>query len=209
MLLKNTVFNNVGGGGVGGVGGIGNNILIPNNYSIVDFSLGIQDLTSYTNQQILRLMMQTKIYEIRNKPLQSRINEAFIDMGYLDFYTNANWFFNLNKHDCYSFIQNVKNIWDFGFRNSHNRYERILDDTKNKICFLHEPFYNINCDFNENEKTLTEIQTIAIYIMENLIYLGIDYEHKRLGTIYILSALTMVSIDARTTLYWLYEGFSI
>jgi len=179
------------------------------NYTIIDFPLGIQNINNYTNQQILRLSMQTKMYEVRNKPLNNRINEAFIEMGYLDFYTTANWFFNLNKRECYLFLQRLKHIWDFGFRNNFNRYDRILEETKNRICFLHDPFYNIDCNFSENERTISEIQLLCIYVIENLIYLGIDFDNKRLGAMYVLTALTTVSNDARSTLNWLYENFTI
>jgi hypothetical protein len=186
-----------------------NNIINNINYTIIDFPLGIQNINNFTNQQILRLSLQSKMFEIRNKSLNNRITEAFIEMGYLDFYTSSAWFVNLNKHQCYLFLQRLKHIWDYGFRNNLNNYDRILDDTKNKICFLHEPFYNINCNFSENDKTITEIQLLIIYVIENLIYLGIDFDNKRLGAMYVLTALTTVSSDARITLNWLYENFNI
>ena len=198
-LLKNNETNN-------------NKIINDNNYTIINFPLAIENMNNYSNEQILRLSLQTKMFEIRNKPLNHRINEVFIEIGYLDFYTTsntANWFFNLNKHQCYLFLQRLKHIWDYGFRNNYNHYERINDEIKKKICFLHDPFYNINCNINENEKTLIEIQTLAIYVIENFIYLGIDFNNKQLGAMYVLTSLTTVSNDARTTLNWLYENFTL
>lgn len=178
------------------------------NYTIIEFPSGIQNINNLTIQDDLRQSIQIKLQEIRNKPINHRINEAFIEMGYLDFYTNANWFFNLTRHECYLFIQRLKHIWDFGFRNSYNRYDRILDDTKKRICFLQEPFSYINCSFSENEQTHAETQLLGIYIIEMLIYTGIDFDYKRLGAMYVLTALTTVSSDARSTLNWLYENFN-
>jgi hypothetical protein len=188
-----------------------NNSIISNefiaaNYTFIYFPLG--NINNFTNQQIIRLSLQRKINEIRNKPLITRINEAFLEIGYLDFYTNANWFFNMNRHQCYIFLQRLKNIWDYGFRNNFNRLERILDETKNRICFLHDPFLNINCNIDESEISMIDIQTQTIYVIENFIYLGIDVDNRKLGAMYVLAALTTVSNEARSSLNWLYENFN-
>jgi hypothetical protein len=42
---------------------------------------------------------------------------------------------------------------------------------------------------------------------EVLVYSGIDDEHKNLGVMYFLSGLTIVSLDARAQLPWLYENY--
>ena len=184
-----------------------NNAVIAANYTVIDFPLG--NINNFTNQQIIRLSLQSKINDIRNRPLVSRINEAFMDIGYLDFYTNANWFFNMNRHQCYVFLQRIKNIWDYGFRNNYNRYERILDETKNRICFLHDPFLNVNFNIDEDQISAIDIQTQCIYVIENFIYLGIDTDNRKLGAMYVLAALTTVSNEARSTLNWLYENFNL
>jgi hypothetical protein len=177
-----------------------------NNYAIINFPLA--NTNTFTNQQLIRLSMQTKMFEIRNKPVSIRITQSFIEIGYLDFYTDANWFFNLNHQQYFLFLRKLKNIWDYGFINRFNRYERILDETKNRICFLHDPFLNTNWS-NPSEITLDAFQKMAIYVVENLINLGIDGDHKRLGAMYVLAALTTVSNEARSALNWLYENFNI
>lgn len=196
-LLKNNEYN------------YDSSIINQDNYTLIEFPLNMTNINNFSNQPILLLSLQTKMIEIRNKSLNNRINEAFIEIGYLDFYISVNWFINLNKSECYVFLQRLKHIWDYGFRNNFNQYQPILNDTKKKICFLHDPFYNIDCNFNEIEKSLNEIQLLSIYVIENLIYLGIDFDNKRLGAMYVLTALTTVSTDARSTLDWLYENFNI
>jgi hypothetical protein len=194
----------------GGISGIRNTNEVNHitNYTVIEFPTGIQNINNLTIQEDLRQSIQLKLQEIRNKPIHHRVNEAFIEMGYLDFYTNANWYFNLTRRECYLFIQRIKHIWDFGFRNSYNRYDRILDDTKKRICFLQDPFSYINCSFSETERTQEDMQLLGIHIIEMFIYSGVDFDHKRLGAMYVLTALTTVSSDARSTLNWLYENFN-
>lgn len=179
-----------------------------NNEYINIINVSTLNTNNYSNNEILRLSLENKIKEIRNKSLNSRINDAFIEIQLLDFIVDTNWFINLNIHQCFLFLKKLKHIWDYGFMNNNNNYERILDETKKNICYLYDPFYNININFNENEKTLIEIKTLAIYVIENLIYLGVDFDNKRLGAIYVLIALTSVSSNARNTLNWLFESFN-
>ena len=39
-----------------------------------------------------------------------------------------------------------------------------------------------------------------------MVYMGIDADHRNLGAFHILTALTIVSIPARTAMPWLYES---
>jgi uncharacterized membrane protein YbaN (DUF454 family) len=168
-----------------------------------------ENFNNYFNEQNLKSYLEAKIYEIRNKTLNVRINEIFIELNFLDFYTDSNWFFNLSKHKYFLFIEKIKEIWFNGFMNNFNYYDKIPNETKTRICFLHDLFYGINIYFVENEKTIDEIKEYAVYIIENLIHLGINIEYKKLGALYVLTALTFVSRDARITLNWLNENYNI
>jgi hypothetical protein len=72
---------------------------------------------------------------------------------------------------------------------------------------LGNPFFNI---FNEriyyNDVSLGRIQEACLIVFENMVYTGIDVEHRKIGTMHALSALTTVSLNARTTMPWLYES---
>ena len=50
------------------------------------------------------------------------------------------------------------------------------------------------------------LKRIAMDIMEKLIYSAHTDENKNLGALYILSALTLVSQNARDALPWLYAS---
>jgi len=163
------------------------------------------DAPTYSTVNILRCQLQTRILEVRNKPLLQRIHEVFMEINCLDNYTDVEWFFNMSKVDCYRFIYFMKHIWTNGYGNGNGR---ILDDTKHKICFLHEPFFNMNTNFGLNDKTFEEIQEHAIYVMENFVHLGINNEYRRQGAFLVLTALTLVSMNARVSLSWLFENYT-
>ena len=46
----------------------------------------------------------------------------------------------------------------------------------------------------------------AVTIIENLIYASDDEEYSKIGALHCLTALTVVSSGARTTLPWLWES---
>jgi hypothetical protein len=39
-----------------------------------------------------------------------------------------------------------------------------------------------------------------------MVYTGIDVEYQKLGALHVLSVLTIVSMDARRNMMWLYES---
>jgi hypothetical protein len=42
---------------------------------------------------------------------------------------------------------------------------------------------------------------------ETLVFSGIDPEHQNLGAMYFLTGLTIVSLEARIQMPWLYDNF--
>ena len=82
------------------------------------------------------------------------------------------------------------------------------DSVKSKICLLGNPFTEIlpRTFFLNDSIALGRIQNGCLTIFENLIYTGIDEDHRKLGAFHALSALTVVSRDARQSMPWLYES---
>ena len=54
--------------------------------------------------------------------------------------------------------------------------------------------------------TTPQIQAVCIEVMENMVFCGIDIEHRKIGTLHMLSAMTIVSGEARLAMPWLYES---
>jgi hypothetical protein len=143
--------------------------------------------------------IQNKIRNIREKPIQVRINELFMEIDQLGNYTESTWFSRLSIRDYVKLYRSLYDIWNYRAQLSHTM--------KQNICILGNPFYNI---FNEriyyNEVSLERIQEACLIVFENMVYTGIDIENRKIGTMHALSALTLVSQNARDTMPWLYDS---
>jgi hypothetical protein len=75
------------------------------------------------------------------------------------------------------------------------------------ICCLNDPFYGRFGEIlNVDENTLEILQEACLYVIENMVYTGIDVEYRKIGTFHALTALTLVSDDARHQFQWLYDS---
>ena len=143
--------------------------------------------------------IQNKITSIREKPIPVRMIELFMEIDQLGNYTDSTWFSQLNVRDYVRLYRSLYDIWNYR--------AQLSPDMKHKICIIGNPFLNI---FNEriyyNDVSLSRIQEACLVVFENLVYCGIDIEHRKIGTMHALSALTIVSLNARNTMPWLYES---
>lgn len=166
----------------------------------------IQPSRIYGSNQVLNIettnLMQeisNKINEIREKPIPVRIQELFMEIDQLGNYTSAEWFTTLTLRDYIRLYRNLYDIWNYRAQLSY--------EMKRRICLLNDPFLGI---FNQriyyNEVSFTQIQDACLKVFENMVYTGIDTENRKIGTMHALSALTIVSLDARNAMPWLYES---
>ena len=152
----------------------------------------------YTQGQTL---LMRKMQELRELPLSRRIEDLFIEIDLLGNYTSSRWFSILTKLQCFEFHRVLLYIWNRG---------DLPNETKRQICQLHDPFLN-NLLPRENyiNLTLEQAQETCINVMEQIIHGGVDDEYRKIGTMHVLSALTIVSVPARTNYIWLYESLLI
>jgi len=140
-----------------------------------------------------------KLQEIKNRPIHTRITDLFIEIDLLGNYTQSQWFFQLEKGQYIRFLRLLHNYWNFR--------GQIPSETKMRICPYFDPFLNIIMPYlNYENITREHIQEACICVMENMIYCGLDNEYRKLGALYILSILTIVSIPARNSMNWLYDS---
>uniref|UniRef100_A0A6C0I167 SAP domain-containing protein n=1 Tax=viral metagenome TaxID=1070528 RepID=A0A6C0I167_9ZZZZ len=141
-----------------------------------------------------------KLNEIREKPMQNRVSELFTEMDYLGNYTCEEWFYEIRSAENYlRLYRTLFNIW-------YHRSQMPLD-IRQKICMCGDPFENIVA-FSASI-TRDNIQENCLRVFENMIFMGVDDEHRKLGAFHALSALTVVSIGARDTMPWLYESLMV
>lgn len=134
---------------------------------------------------------------IQQKPLNVRIQELFMEIDNLGNYTQASWFDNLTTNDYIRYMRYLGDIW--------NHRGQLSSETKRNICSILDPFeqrffYPVSHDPREN------VKQVCMYILEHMIYTGIDVEYRKLGALHALSALTIVSVPARNNMVWLYES---
>jgi len=146
-----------------------------------------------------------RMYELRTKPLETRITDIFYEIDRLGNYTVSGWFSGLSREKYLYMYKRIRVLWNYR--------AGLEDDTKRAICPFFDPFTfrlgrYTGVLTTERERTLTEIdcRKMCVILMENLIYTGRDDIMKNLMTAHILSALTLVSADAKNALPWLYDS---
>jgi hypothetical protein len=146
-----------------------------------------------------RIALLNKMNELRSKPIDVRIQELFMEIDFLGNYTQASWFTDLSRSQYLQLYQWLYNIWNFrGF---------ISREVRRMICCLNDPFYGrLNDITNPEEITLEIIKESCLYVIENMVHTGIDLEYRKIGTFHALTALTLVSDNARQNLQWLYDS---
>ena len=83
----------------------------------------------------------------------------------------------------------------------------LTREIRTYICILNDPFVEVRREqLNLYESPIETLQELCLRIIENMVYCGIDDEYKKIGALHALTALTGVSIGARTSLPWLYES---
>jgi hypothetical protein len=132
----------------------------------------------------------------RRNSLSQRITNLFLEMDQLGNYTNPNWF-NLSAANYIRLYRHLHDIWYLR--------SQLSRETRFNICPLNSPFTaerNMVLDFDY-------IKSACVEVFENLIFMGSDDEHRRLGAFHALTALTIVSMDAREAMPWLYESVAV
>jgi hypothetical protein len=130
--------------------------------------------------------------EIKLKPLLTRIQDAFVELDRLGNYTHSSWLTELSYDELYILYWSYNINW--------NRPGNIIPEVKRKIF----PFGNPIESFSTLTLNREQILTSCLTIIENLIFSAIDIEDRKLGAMHVLSSLTVVSRQARTSYFYLY-----
>jgi hypothetical protein len=140
-----------------------------------------------------------KLRTMREKSFENRVQELFIEIDQLGNYTQADWFFELERYEYLRMYRALHDIWTF--RGNLSRH------TKRRICAVEDPFVEVQRErIAMQEVSFEVIREICLKVFEHLVYCGIDDEYRKIGTFHALSALTIVSYEARNSMRWLYES---
>jgi len=152
-----------------------------------------------SEEQVIRIQ---NLLEHRNNSISQRINNLFSEIDLLGNYTSSTWFTSLQLSSYPRLFRSLHDIWYYR--------SRLSRETRLKICPLLSPFIPINSPLDHSNENLylnlRNVQTLCLEVMENLVFMGIDDDHRKLGTFHSLTALTIVSPEARNSMPWLYES---
>jgi hypothetical protein len=139
-----------------------------------------------------------RLQEFRRNSVSQRIHNLFSEIDRLGNYTQVSWFSSLNVA---AYIRLFRNLYDIWYYRS-----QLTRETRKKICPLPAPFDTSVERNGARPLILEDVQTICVEVFENLVFMGSDDDHRKLGAFHALTALTIVSPEARTSLPWLYES---
>jgi hypothetical protein len=141
-----------------------------------------------------------RMYRNRSNSISQRLNDLFSEIDQLGNYTQVSWFTSLSLN---SYIRLFRSLYDIWYYRS-----QLSRETRQRICPLPAPF-DTTIERNAVRPLTTEdIQKMCVEIFENLIFMGVDNDSRQLGAFHSLTALTVVSLEARTAMPWLYESIN-
>jgi hypothetical protein len=173
-----------------------NSITRPTTIEYTPNMMHTNTLNSITNTENRELAERMR--EIQSKPIEIRIQELFMEIDQLGNYTQASWFSRLTTHDYFRYYRYLHDIWNYR--------GQLSSEMKRNICSLTDPFRNSYLIRNADLLEYTHMKKMCLNVLEHMVYTGIDIEHRKLGTLHALSALTIVSLPARQNMMWLYES---
>ena len=136
------------------------------------------------------------------KSIELRALTLFQNIDALGNYSNSKWFMDLTKLQLIKMLRELLDIW---------LYRAPLSiTTKRAICPpMGVPFPNgINFNQLNNTENIDDVRKFILEILETFVNSGIDRDNKCLGAYYVLGALTLVNVEAATSLPWLYQAFN-
>lgn len=152
------------------------------------------DYPNYDGPAIMQRMQQ-----MNQQPIDQRIQELFMEIDGLGNYTQATWFTELAQREYIRFYRCLYDIWYYRAQLSFN--------TRSYICPLIDPFHIAFTNPNRfADLSLANLRDGCLTVMEHMIFSGVDTEFRTLGALHVLSALTIVSVNARTSMPWLYDS---
>mgnify|MGYP003345334590 CR=1 FL=1 len=170
-------------------------ILFPNN-DIVNYLKITAAMAPASAQQ----QPQVAALPLGNRNTASLATELFIKIDELGNYTNIAWFNNLSNRQLFQFLIRMRHFWS-----------KINVDVRRQICPRRILFSTANLGIEDlnNARTLEENRALVIRIGETLVYDGVEREHRVMGAMYFLTGLTVVSIEARQDMPWLYDNYFV
>ena len=136
--------------------------------------------------------------------LRNDVLRVFQTIDSFGYNTNIDWFMNLSRNGIIKFIRELYDIWNYRAGLSPNQ--------KISIYPYGNPFNNINIHILTSPNIpYIALKTMALQVMKNFLITHDSMSlsnKKNICSMYILTALTLVSSNAAESLPWLYYSVS-
>lgn len=136
---------------------------------------------------------------IQPAELEWGIINTFQEIDNHGHYTDYNWVMNLNVNSMKAFIRDMRDVFEYR--------AGLTDSVKRNIL---PPRGSINEHNLRTWLSMTNdlhlLRIKAFWIMRKLVFSGNTQEDRALGTLYVLTALTLSSQQAAQAMPWLYEA---
>ena len=152
-----------------------------------------------------KILKKTSVFDDYKPPeltFENKIINIFSQIDELGNYSNSSWFMDLNLIQTKRFLYELFEIWSFRAQLTYERKVQICPPSGNPFLNVPTSAYMLTSNFH----SLESLRKIGVDIMEKLIYRAHNDSDKSIGALYILSSLTLVSVDARNSLPWLYAS---
>lgn len=154
--------------------------------------------------KILTINILTNInaVEVSNKKaIELKAVGLFQNIDALGNYSNPKWFLDLSRQQLFKFVIELLDIWAY-------RAPLTLA-TKRAICPPHgNPFPLNTLNTINTHENIDILRENVLNILEKFVNSGIDRDSQCLGAYYVLGALTLVNVEAASSLPWLYEALN-
>lgn len=139
--------------------------------------------------------------------IKNRIVNIFQNIDLLGHYTHSEWFKNLNVIQLKRFLKELCEIWCYRAQLSLITKINIYPPSGDPFSGIYGGSYSGLVSIN-TVSNLVELQKNSLTVMERMVNSGINEDAKNLGAYYVLTALTLVSVDAALAMPWLFEAAS-
>lgn len=156
-----------------------------------------QHRISYLKQKNIHILEENEYQEMNPKQIfRDKVLSTFQTLNALAHYCNMDWFFHLSNRQLKHWYKEAEDIFNYRANLNIEQKRKIIPDDK---AFYKTVYYVYHI---HNKKELREI---VIHEINRFITLGVSREDKYTGSLYVLTALAIVSPEVSNSMSWLIQ----
>lgn len=151
----------------------------------------------YLNKHNIQLIEEDNLSSMTEEQIfRDKVLNVFQKMNQLGHYTDINWFFNLSLKQLKNWYKEAEDIFNYRANLTPQQKKQIIPDEK----AFRKPVINIFHNTN-----IKKVREIILNEIDRFISLGITKEDRYTGSLYVLTALTIVSQEVANSIPWLIQ----